>query len=92
MPNNTTAITVSQSGVVSATIGGQTNPQQIGQLTLANFVNEAGLMAMGGNLFQPTAASGPAVTGLPGDPGFGDDQPGLSRSLQCRSGVGNLQP
>ncbi|MDR3467782.1 MAG: flagellar hook-basal body complex protein, partial [Xanthobacteraceae bacterium] len=33
--------------------------------------NEAGLMALGGNLFQPTAASGQAVTGVPGDPGFG---------------------
>jgi flagellar basal-body rod protein FlgG len=71
VPANTTAITVSQTGVVSATIGGQTNPQQIGQLTIANFVNEAGLLALGGNLFQPTAASGQAVTGVPGDPGFG---------------------
>ena len=71
VPNNTTAITVSQTGVVSATIGGQTNPQQIGQLTIANFVNDAGLTALGGNLFQPTAASGQAVTGTPGDPGFG---------------------
>jgi flagellar basal-body rod protein FlgG len=71
VPANTTAVTVSQSGVVSATISGQTNPLQIGQLTTANFVNEAGLMALGGNLFQPTAASGQAVTGVPGDPGFG---------------------
>ncbi len=71
VPNNTTAISINQSGVVEATIGGQTNPQQIGQITLANFVNEAGLMAMGGNLFQPTAASGQAVTGLPTNPGFG---------------------
>lgn len=71
VPNNTTAISINQSGVVEATIGGQTNPQQIGQITLANFVNEAGLMAMGGNLFQPTAASGQAVTGLPANPGFG---------------------
>jgi flagellar basal-body rod protein FlgG len=71
VPNNTTAITVNQSGVVSATIAGQTNPQQIGQITLANFINDAGLMALGGNLFQPTAASGPATTGVPGDPGFG---------------------
>jgi flagellar basal-body rod protein FlgG len=71
VPNNTTAVTVSQTGIVSATVGGTTTPQQIGQLTLANFVNEAGLMALGGNLFQPTAASGPAVTGVPMDPGFG---------------------
>ncbi len=72
VPKNTTAINISQTGMVSATIGGQTNPQQLGQLTLANFVNEAGLMALGGNLFQPTAASGPPVTGVPGNPGFGD--------------------
>ncbi len=71
VPNNTTAVTVSQTGIVSATVGGTTTPQQIGQLTLANFVNEAGLMALGGNLMQPTAASGPAVTGVPMDPGFG---------------------
>ena len=71
VPNNTTAVTVSQTGIVSATVGGTTTPQQIGQLTLANFVNEAGLMALGGNLFQPTAASGPAVSGVPMDPGFG---------------------
>src|SRR6266568_3715644 len=37
VPNNTTAITISQTGMVSATIPGQTNPQQIGQLTIANF-------------------------------------------------------
>lgn len=71
VPNNTTAITIGQTGIVSATIGGQPLPQQIGQLTLANFVNEAGLMALGGNLFQPTAASGPAVVGMPGELSFG---------------------
>jgi flagellar basal-body rod protein FlgG len=71
VPINTTAVTVSQTGVVSATIGGQTTPQQVGQLTLSNFVNEPGLMALGNNLFQPTAASGQPVTGVPGDPGFG---------------------
>ncbi len=71
VPNNTTAITVGQTGIVSATIGGQTTPQQIGQISLANFVNEAGLMALGGNMFQPTAASGPAVVGMADDPGFG---------------------
>ncbi len=71
VPTNTTAITVSQTGLVTATIGGQTIPQQIGQLTVANFVNDAGLMALGGNLFQQTAASGQPVNGMPGDPGFG---------------------
>ena len=45
--------------------------QQIGQLTLANFTNEAGLDALGGNLYRETPASGTPVIGVPGDPGFG---------------------
>ncbi|WP_036289465.1 flagellar basal-body rod protein FlgG [Methylosinus sp. PW1] len=71
VPNNATAITVNQSGIVSATIGGQTTPQQLGQLTIANFANESGLEALGGNLFRQTVASGAPVVGVPGDPGFG---------------------
>jgi flagellar basal-body rod protein FlgG len=71
IPNNATAITINQSGVVSATIGGQTTPQQLGQLTIANFANESGLEALGGNLFRQTLASGAPVVGVPGDPGFG---------------------
>ncbi|CAN2533776.1 Flagellar+basal-body+rod+protein+FlgG [Methylocapsa aurea] len=71
VPNNATAITINQSGIVSATIGGQTTPQQLGQLTIANFANESGLEALGGNLFRQTVASGAPVVGVPGDPGFG---------------------
>ncbi|MBG0808583.1 flagellar basal-body rod protein FlgG [Methylosinus sp. H3A] len=71
IPNNATAISVNQSGIVSATIGGQTTPQQLGQLTIANFANESGLEALGGNLFRQTVASGAPVVGVPGDPGFG---------------------
>ena len=71
IPQNTTAITISQSGIVSATVAGQTTPTQLGQLTLANFANEAGLAPLGSNLFGETAASGTPVVGLPGDPGYG---------------------
>ena len=62
--------------MVTATIAGQTTPQQLGQLTIANFVNEAGLQALGGNLFQQTAASGQATVGVPGDTAFGVIQQG----------------
>jgi flagellar basal-body rod protein FlgG len=71
VPTNTTAVTVSQSGIVSATVAGTTTPVNLGQMTIANFANEAGLMPLGSNLFQETAASGTPVTGVPGDPGFG---------------------
>jgi flagellar basal-body rod protein FlgG len=76
IPQNATAVTVSQSGVVTVTIPGQPAPQQIGQLTLANFVNEAGLQPLGNNLYQQTAASGPPNVGVPGDPSFGVIQQG----------------
>ncbi len=58
VPNNATAITISQSGIVSAMIGGSDDPQQVGQSTIANFANELGLEALGGNLFRQTVASG----------------------------------
>ena len=70
VPTGVSAVTVSQSGLVSVSIDGQTAPQQIGQLTLATFANEAGLEPLGGNLYRQTTASGTPVTGVPGDPGY----------------------
>lgn len=76
VPPNTLTVTVSASGAVTAQIDGQTAPQSIGQLTLANFANEAGLDPLGGNLYAETAASGAAVTGVPGSAGFATIQQG----------------
>ena len=70
VPTNATNITVSESGVVTASIPGQTAPQAVGQITLANFANEAGLDPLGGNLYKATPASGDAVTGVPAEAGF----------------------
>ena len=76
IPATSTSVTVSQSGLVTATIPGQVAPQSLGQLTIANFVNEAGLQHLGANLYQATAASGPATVGVPGDTSFGIIQQG----------------
>ena len=76
IPATATSVTVSQTGLVTANIPGQTTPQQIGQLTIANFVNPAGLQALGGNLFQQTAASGQPNVGVPGDTSYGIIQQG----------------
>ncbi len=76
VPTTATAVNVSQSGLVSATVPGQTSAQTLGQLTLANFVNEAGLLALGGNLFQQTSASGQPTQGVPGETAFGSIQQG----------------
>ena len=71
VPDNATSITINSSGEVIVKISGQTAPQTVGQLQLATFPNSAGLAAIGGNLLTETAASGAAVTGNPGDAGFG---------------------
>jgi flagellar basal-body rod protein FlgG len=76
VPAGTTGVEVNQTGEVFAKVEGQADPVSVGQITLANFTNPAGLNALGGNLFQPTEASGPAATGLPGDPSFGKVQQG----------------
>lgn len=66
VPASATSLTISQYGVVSATLPGQTTPSQLGTVQLANFVNPGGLTAMGGSLFQPSGASGNAITDAPG--------------------------
>ena len=68
VPQEATEVTVSKSGQVYATVGGQ--QQELGQITLANFVNEAGLEPLGENLYRETAASGPANVGTPDEAGF----------------------
>jgi flagellar basal-body rod protein FlgG len=71
VPNTATAITIGENGMVSATVAGSTTPAELGQLTLSNFVNPTGLLALGENLFAETPASGAAAEGRPGDGAFG---------------------
>ena len=80
VPSNATDISISNTGLVQATLPGTPAPATAGQLELATFVNEAGLEAQGQNLFQISGASGPAVTGLPGAPGFGTVMQGYTEA------------
>lgn len=71
IPDGARQITIGESGIVSAIIGDDTEPTELGTLQLASFTNNAGLSAIGKNLFQETAASGTATVGTPGEDGFG---------------------
>ena len=71
VPQNATDITISKTGLVQVKLDGQPQPQTIGQLQLATFMNEGGLEQMGDNLLLETAASGAANLAAPGQPGFG---------------------
>ncbi|HUO21034.1 MAG TPA: flagellar basal-body rod protein FlgG [Caulobacteraceae bacterium] len=71
IPTGATNITISQSGLVSATVPGSSTPSNLGQLQLASFINEAGLEGLGDNLWQVSGASGAAVVAQPGQNGLG---------------------
>lgn len=71
IPADAKEITVGSDGTVSVTLAGQTAASTVGTLQLASFVNPAGLLSVGRNLFTPTAASGSAVVGNPGVTGLG---------------------
>jgi len=71
IPADAAHVTIGSDGTVSASVAGQDEVQQIGQITLAKFLNPAGLSSIGRNLLLPTAASGEAVTGAPGSEGIG---------------------
>jgi flagellar basal-body rod protein FlgG len=71
VPQGTSRITIGKDGSVNAYTVGQVAPQQLGNITLADFVNPAGLQAIGGNLFVESVASGNAQQGAPGENGMG---------------------
>lgn len=77
IPPNATSISISQDGTVSAAVSGQTNPVQIGTITLTNFINPAGLNSIGHNLYLQTSASGVPQVGTPGQNGMGTIQQGF---------------
>ncbi len=71
IPQDALSVTVAQDGTVTVTQPGQSAPQQIGQITLSNCINPAGLNQLGRNLVQPTLASGDPIDGNPGVDGLG---------------------
>ena len=71
IPNDAQTFTVGRDGTVSITVPGNPANQVIGNLQTADFINPAGLQAVGNNLFLETAASGAPQVGTPGLNGFG---------------------
>ncbi len=71
LPQGTTSMTIASDGTVSVIQAGSTASVQIGQLQLATFLNPAGLLATGENLYTETDASGTANQTAPGQNGSG---------------------
>ncbi|MDF1484198.1 flagellar basal-body rod protein FlgG [Ramlibacter sp. H39-3-26] len=71
IPANATSVTIGENGMVSVSVPGTTAPNELGQLTLVSFINPAGLLALGGNLYQETTASGAPNESIAGENGMG---------------------
>ncbi|WP_101102686.1 flagellar basal-body rod protein FlgG [Macromonas bipunctata] len=72
VPADARSITVGKDGVVTALIGlNNPQPQQIGTIETASFINPAGLEPRGQNVYTETQASGNPVAGTPGADGLG---------------------
>src|SRR5271156_4170258 len=85
VPQTATSVQINAQGQVQAAIPGQTALQTLGQLELDRFPNEAGLNAVGGNLYLETAASGAPQAGVPGSPGYGTIQQGFLETSNFNS-------
>ena len=87
-PTGVQTITVGNDGTVSVTTANSpTTSTQVGQITVANFPNPAGLTAIGNNLYTQSPASGQVTTTTPGLNGTGNLQgaPSNNRmSMLCK--------
>ncbi|RDW12151.1 flagellar basal-body rod protein FlgG [Paracoccus thiocyanatus] len=71
IPEDARSISINADGEVFAYFDDQVEPENLGQITLASFVNEKGLEAVGSNLFLETTASGAPQVATPGQEGMG---------------------
>ena len=77
LPAEVETFTVANDGTVSVVVAGSADTVEIGQIELADFVNPAGLQAIGQNLFMETASSGAPIINNPGTGGTGVMQQGV---------------
>jgi flagellar basal-body rod protein FlgG len=76
VPQGATAVTIGNNGTVTATLAGESEPSELGQIELANFTNPSGLLSVGNNIRTETAASGPPQVGEAGTEGRGNIRQG----------------
>jgi flagellar basal-body rod protein FlgG len=71
IPSDALSISVGIDGTVSVLQAGDSTPSEIGTIELARFVNPAGLISTGRNLYITSEASGDEMIGTPGEDGLG---------------------
>lgn len=71
IPEDIVEITIEKNGDVEATLSDDTEPQLLGTIKLAKFINPESLHALGSGLYQTTENSGEAIIDTPGQSGTG---------------------
>lgn len=77
VPDNVTNISIAKDGSISATDPQTGTSVDLGQITIADFVNPAGLTPLGDSLFMQSDASGDVLEGNPSSEQFGSVQQGM---------------
>ena len=77
IPDNVEDVSVALDGTVTATASTTGESQELGNITLVDFINSAGLIPLGNSLFMQSDASGDAIEGTPDDEQFGSIQQGM---------------
>ncbi len=77
VPDNVTDLSVGKDGIVTAKDPQTGDVVDLGQITIADFVNPAGLTPLGESLFMQSDASGDVLEGNPNEEQFGSIQQGM---------------
>ena len=77
IPDDATQVNIGTDGTVTVLQGNDTTVNELGQIETVNFINPAGLHALGDNLYLNTNASGDPIVGTPGLNGFGQLRQGF---------------
>jgi len=71
IPEDALSVTIGVDGTVSVLQPGSGTPTQVGNITLADFINPTGLDPIGENQFRESLSSGTPTVGTPGETGVG---------------------
>lgn len=77
IPNNVVDVSIAQDGVITATDPTTGSTVNIGQISIADFINPAGLNPLGGSMFQETESSGTPIVANPGTDQIGNVRQGM---------------
>ncbi len=85
IPPSAQSVTIGNDGVVTVKTAANAKGTQVGQIQLADFINEQGLQPIGNNLLVESAASGSPQVGTAGTNGLGSLQQGALETSNVNS-------